>query len=88
MHAAFTSENYLYFLLDFCPGGELFRALQRLKSFSSRTAKHMLAEVILAVEHLHENHILYRDLKPENILIDEWGSLKITDFGLSKEKFG
>ena len=42
----------------------------------------------MALEHLHNHNILYRDLKPENILIDEWGSLKITDFGLSKEDFG
>ena len=47
----------------------------------------MFAEVIVAVEHLHKNNILYRDLKPENILIDEWGHLKLTDFGLSKENF-
>ena len=43
--------------------------------------------MLLAVEHLHKNHILYRDLKPENILIDEQGSLKLTDFGLSKPNF-
>ena len=43
--------------------------------------------MVLAVEHLHKNNILYRDLKPENILVDEWGTLKLTDFGLSKEDF-
>ena len=43
--------------------------------------------MILAVEHLHKHNVLYRDLKPENILVDEWGHLKLTDFGLSKEKF-
>ena len=47
----------------------------------------MFAEVILAVEHLHNHNILYRDLKPENILIDEWGHLRLTDFGLSKQNF-
>ena len=45
----------------------------------------MIAEVIVALEHLHKHDILYRDLKPENIIIDEWGHLKLTDFGLSKE---
>jgi serine/threonine protein kinase len=87
LHAAFTSENYLCMVLDMCPGGDLFNLIQRHKKFSSQQAKVLLAEVILAVEHLHNNNILYRDLKPENILIDEWGNLKLTDFGLSKEHF-
>ena len=47
----------------------------------------MFAEVVVALEHLHKHDILYRDLKPENIIIDEWGHLKLTDFGLSKENF-
>ena len=43
--------------------------------------------MLLAVEFLHKNNILYRDLKPENILVDERGHLKLTDFGLCKHNF-
>ena len=44
-----------------------------------------MSEVILAIEHLHLNGIIYRDLKPENILLDADGHIRLTDFGLSKE---
>ena len=47
----------------------------------------LFAEVVLAMEFLHDNNILYRDLKPENILVDERGHLKLTDFGLCKNNF-
>lgn len=44
-----------------------------------------MAELILALEHLHSKNILYRDMKPENILLDGDGHIKLADFGLSKD---
>lgn len=48
-------------------------------------AKFYLAEIVLAIEHLHNLNIIHRDLKPQNLVFDGNGHLKLTDFGLSKE---
>lgn len=45
----------------------------------------IISELILAIEFLHEEKILYRDLKPDNILIDKDGHIYLTDFGLAKQ---
>ena len=82
---AFQTEQKLYLVTDYCPGGELFFHIQRVERFDEEAAKFYAGQIILAVEHLHKNNIIYRDLKPENVLIDRKGFIKITDFGLSKE---
>jgi serine/threonine protein kinase len=55
-----------------------------MKRFNETIAKFYAAEILLAIEYLHDRSIIYRDLKPENILLDTEGHVKITDFGLSK----
>lgn len=85
LHYAFQTPDKLYFVLDFVNGGELFSHLRREKKFTEWRAKFYAAEIILALECLHDNNIIYRDLKPENILLDSSGHVKITDFGLSKK---
>lgn len=54
------------------------------RMFSEDVARFYLAELLLALEHLHALGIVYRDLKPENCLLDEAGHVLLTDFGLSK----
>lgn len=82
---AFQSETRLYLVLEFMQGGELFYWLRKATKFTTQRAKLYAAEVLLALEFLHTNDIVYRDLKPENILLDKSGHCKLTDFGLSKE---
>ena len=60
-------------------------ALSRKRRFSEDIARNYAAEVVLAIEYLHKNSIIFRDLKPDNIVFDEDGHCKLTDFGLSKE---
>ncbi len=69
---------------EFYSGGELFRLLGQLKSFSIRMATFYLVELCLALESLETRQVVYRDLKMENIMLDREGHLRLIDFGLSK----
>jgi len=75
-------------ILDYCPGGDLSLHLANKGTFTEDESRFYLAELILAVEHLHSKDIIYRDLKPENILTTTDGHIKLADFGLSKEGVG
>lgn len=84
LHYAFQNSRKLYFVLDFCGGGELFFHLSRMKKFSEHITRFYCSEIALALDHLHKHEIIYRDLKPENILLDSEGHVKLADFGLAK----
>lgn len=88
LHYAFQTPKKLYFVMDFLNGGELFQHLKREVRFSEERTRFYIAEVILAIEFLHDNGVIYRDLKPENVLLDYRGHIKLTDFGLSKLGMG
>ncbi|THV05511.1 kinase-like protein [Dendrothele bispora CBS 962.96] len=81
---SFQTDSDLYLVTDFKSGGELFWHLQRETRFSEERARFYIAELVLALEHLHKYDIVYRDLKPENILLDATGHVALCDFGLSK----
>jgi serine/threonine protein kinase len=81
---SFQTPADLYLVTDYMSGGELFWHLQREGRFHEGRAKFYIAELILALRHLHQHDIVYRDLKPENILLDANGHIALCDFGLSK----
>ncbi|VDD82854.1 unnamed protein product [Mesocestoides corti] len=85
LHYAFQNRSNLYIVLEYCPGGELFRYLETECFLMEDAACFYISEIALAIGHLHSLGIIYRDLKPENILLDKDGHVKLTDFGLSKE---
>jgi len=85
LNFSFQTEDKLYFILDYVNGGELFFHLQKEKRFSEERVIFYGAEILLALEHLHSNGIIYRDLKPENLLLTNEGHICLTDFGLCKE---
>ncbi|XP_031334765.1 ribosomal protein S6 kinase 2 beta isoform X1 [Photinus pyralis] len=84
LHYAFQTAGKLYLILDFLRGGDLFSRLSKEVMFTEEDVKFYLAELALALNHLHSLGIIYRDLKPENVLLDSDGHIALTDFGLSK----
>ncbi|KAK3057718.1 hypothetical protein LTS18_011498 [Coniosporium uncinatum] len=82
---AFQDADKLYLILEYASGGELFHHLSAERLFPEPTVSFYMAELVLAISHLHRNlGVVYRDLKPENCLLDSEGHLLLTDFGLSK----
>ena len=59
--------------------------LSRQRRFGEDLARTYLCEILLALEYLHQNKIVFRDLKPDNVVFDDEGHALLTDFGLSKE---
>ena len=83
MFFAMASKRYLFFVMEFMPGGDCFALLRRFGRFDEGIAKFYVAEVVLALADIHAQGIVHRDVKPDNILIGADGHIKLADFGLS-----
>ncbi|KAH1001443.1 hypothetical protein HUJ04_005464 [Dendroctonus ponderosae] len=81
---SFKDNSFIYLLMPFINGGEMFTHLRKAHKFDESLSKFYGAQVLLALEFLHYCDVIYRDLKPENILIDMKGYLKIADMGFCK----
>nr|AML78986.1 putative LOV domain-containing protein [Gleditsia sinensis] len=85
LYASFQTKTHVCLITDYCPGGELFLLLDRqpTKVLKEDAARFYAAEVVVALEYLHCQGIIYRDLKPENVLLQSNGHVSLTDFDLS-----
>lgn len=84
LYYAFQNEQKLYMVMDFVQGGDFFTLMRKFKRLPEEWVKIYIAEIAMALQHLHDMDVVYRDLKPENILLCRDGHLKLTDFGLSR----
>ncbi|CAH8363578.1 unnamed protein product [Eruca vesicaria subsp. sativa] len=85
LYASFQTKTHICLITDYYPGGELFMLLDRQprKVLKEDAVRFYAAQVVVALEYLHCQGIIYRDLKPENVLIQENGDISLTDFDLS-----
>jgi len=83
MYFTFQTNTHLYFILDYCSGGNLYNLLKIHGHFSEDWIRFYSSEILLGIEYLHFMGCIYRDLKPENILIKSCGHIAITDFDLA-----
>ena len=83
--SSFQDSKYLYLEMEYLPGGDLMSQLIKKDIFSENEARFYCAEIISAIEYIHNNNCIHRDIKPDNILIGKDGHIKLSDFGLSKQ---
>jgi protein-serine/threonine kinase len=84
LHWCWHEKDAIYFIMDYCEGGDLFELLRKYKKLPEKSVQFYCAEVLVALEYLHSLGYVYRDLKPENVLIDLDGHIKLADFDLAK----
>ena len=81
---SFQDENNVYLITDFYQGGELYFHLKKVGHFNENATKFYLAQIVLIIEYLHNNKLIYGDLKPENLMLGTDGYLNLCDYGLSE----
>lgn len=83
MFGYFWDENRIYIILEFAPGGELYKQLTNRGHFSESLTARYIHDLSIALAYCHSKHVIHRDIKPENLLIGQRGDIKIADFGWS-----
>jgi len=84
LYISFQDTTNLYFVMEFCPGGDLMKLLIKEDIFPEDVTRFYMAECARAIAVIHEMDYVHRDLKPDNILIAKDGHIKLSDFGLAK----
>ena len=82
--STFQTPSKFYLVLEYAQGGDLFTHLKNQGTLPYDEVKMYVAEIAIALNHLHEHSVIYRDLKPENVMFCSDGNIKLTDFGISK----
>jgi len=83
MFGYFYDAKRIYLILEYSPGGELYKKLTSKGRFSEKVSARYVLDLSYALAYCHSKHVIHRDIKPENLLIGAHGEVKIADFGWS-----
>jgi aurora kinase len=81
MHGYFYDDTRIYLILEFAERGELYKILQKEKTFTEEKTAKYVKSLASALAYCHVNNVIHRDIKPENLLLSRCGEVKIADFG-------
>ena len=84
LFSTFQNKDYVFFVMEYLSGGDLFFHLQAEGRFTEERARFYSAEVVLGLQFLHSNGIIHRDLKLENVLLTAEGHIKLVNLGTAK----
>src|SRR5699024_7098624 len=76
-------DNLHYIVMEYMPGPTLKEYIQQKGALAVSEAIPIMEQLISALSHAHHANIIHRDIKPQNILMDEFGNVKLTDFGVA-----
>ncbi|UIZ22474.1 hypothetical protein KXD40_005198 [Peronospora effusa] len=85
LHYSFQDDHRLYMIMEYLPGGDLMGLLMKEDTLNEATTRFYAAEMVLAIQSVHDLGYIHRDMKPDNVLLDAHGHLKLTDLGLCKK---
>jgi aurora kinase len=83
MYGYFYDAKRIYLILEYSPGGELYKKLTQKGRFSEKISAKYIADLSQALDYCHSKHVIHRDIKPENLLVGAHGEVKVADFGWS-----
>ena len=79
------NDSYIFFINEYIKGKELWEVIRDIGLLNKEQTQYYGGSILLAIDYLHKQKIIYRDIKPENVMVSVKGFVKIIDFGTVKE---